>query len=253
MIDEKLISELDRIIEPGPLFAELGKRFPGRVAIGTAGQLSGAAMIDMAVKAKGHIRVFTIDTHRLFPETYELFTKLEAHYGITVERFLPPEDKLQAMVKQHGEYLFFDSKEKQEYCCFVRKVLPNQKALDTLDVWITGLRADQSKSRADLSRFQIIQHDTGSGTRPILKVAPLVNWDEKRVREYLDTHHVPRHELLELKLPGDYYYESLGCILCTTPIGPYEPRRAGRWRWFNGLDGLKECGLHLPSQPDKDK
>src|SRR5439155_9439031 len=87
--------------------------------------------------------------------------------------------------------------------------------------------------------------DEGEGTRPILKVAPLATWTEAKVREYLKANHVPVHKLLEAKLPGGWYYESLGCILCTTPIGPNEPRRAGRWRWFNALDDKKECGLHL--------
>jgi phosphoadenosine phosphosulfate reductase len=127
--------------------------------------------------------------------------------------------------------------------------LPNNQALDSLDCWVTGLRTDQSKSRASVGRFEIIQHPTGDGARPILKVAPLAAWDEPKVRDYLKTHNVPVHSLLEQKFPGGFYYESLGCILCTTPIGPHEPRRAGRWRWFNGQDDKKECGLHLPEVP----
>jgi phosphoadenylyl-sulfate reductase (thioredoxin) len=160
----------------------------------------------------------------------------------------PPEKELNRMVEQHGEFLFYDSREKQEYCCHVRKVLPNQKALDSLDVWVTGLRRDQSASRANLPRLEVIEHhQTTGGTRPVLKVNPLVDWTEKQVAEYLKTHKIPNHPLFEKKLPGGWRYESLGCILCTTPIGPHEAPRAGRWRWFNALDDKKECGLHLPS------
>ena len=246
-VSQSLISELEPLQDPGHLMAELFRRFPGRTAIGTSGQLTGCALIDLAVSAHApQLRVFTNDTLRLFPETQDLFTALEKHYNLTLERYTPPEKELKAMVEEYGENLFFDSKERQELCCTVRKVLPNQRALDTLDVWITGLRADQSQSRSTVGRFDIIQHPIETGTRPILKVAPLAGWKEAQVRDYLKTRGVPVHALLDKKLPGGWYYESLGCVMCTTPIGPSEPRRAGRWRWFNTADDKKECGLHLP-------
>lgn len=247
MINEGLIAELDKITEPGPLIAELDRRFPRRAAIGTSGQLTGCALIDLAIQAGVKPRVFTVDTFRLFPETYELFTALEKRYGIKIERFVPQPKDLDPMIQEHGEYLFFDGKEKQELCCHIRKVLPNEKALDTLDIWLTGLRADQSQSRSNVSRFEIIQHNASNGKRSILKVAPLAAWTEAKVREYLRQHQVPTHKLLESTLPGGWFYESLGCIICTTPIGPHEPRRAGRWRWFNAQDSSKECGIHLPT------
>lgn len=248
MIDAGLLSELNKIQEPGPLLAELARRFPGRTGQGISGQLSDSALVDMGVKAKAAIRVYTADTYRLFPETYQLFDAIERKYQIKIERLGPPEAELKKMIAEKGEYLFFDTKELQEYCCYVRKVLPNERALDSLDVWITGLRADQSTARADMKRMEIIEH--GPSKRPILKVSPLTHWNEKQVRAYLVENHVPVHPLLEAKLPGGYYYESLGCVICTTPIGPYEPRRAGRWRWFNSQDDKKECGLHLPHPTD---
>ena len=243
MINDALIAELEKIAEPGPLLAELDRRFPRRMAIGTSGQLTGCALIDIAVKAGIKPRVYTVDSLRLFPETYALFAALEKKYRLTIETYQPDPKPLAAMVREHGEYLFFDSKEKQELCCRIRKVLPNDQALETLDVWVTGLRADQSEARAKTRRFQIVQQ----GRRPILKVAPLAAWTEAQVRAYLKANQVPVHPLLEQKLPGGWYYESLGCIICTTPIGPDEPRRAGRWRWFNSQDGSKECGIHLPT------
>ena len=235
---------------PARFWPELFRRFPGRTAIGTSGQLTGCALIDLAGRRQSpQLRVFTNDTLRLFPETQDLFRALEKRYGLAIERYTPPEKELKAMVEEYGEHLFFDSKERQDMCCYVRKVLPNQRALETLDVWITGLRSDQSKSRANVGRFELIQNPTATGTRPILKVAPLAGWKEADVRDYLKTHNVPVHALLDQKLPGGWFYESLGCIMCTTPIGPYEPRRAGRWRWFNTSDDKKECGLHLPLPP----
>ncbi len=242
MIDEKLITELGKIDDPEALIRETFSRFGKRAAIGTSGQLTGVVMIDQAVRSGIKPRIFTIDTLRLFPETYELFDAIEKKYHLKVERMTPDPAKLAAMVKEHGEYLFFDSKKKQELCCHLRKVEPNERALDTLDVWLTGLRSDQSKARAKTLRFEIIRH--GKERRPILKIAPLVDWTETQLRKYIADHRVPTHKLLNWEQDG-WRYESLGCILCTTPVGPDEPRRAGRWRWFNATaPDDKECGIH---------
>ena len=241
-IDSQLIQELDSIKDSQELIQKIFSDFKERAAIGTSGQLTGAVMIDQAVRSGVKPRVFTIDTLRLFPETYELFDEIEKKYRLKVERIQPDPAKINAMVKEHGEYLFFDSKQKQEFCCNLRKVEPNERVLDTVDVWLTGLRADQSKARANVSRFEIIQH--GPNKRPILKVAPLVNWTEVELRKYIAEHQVPTHKLLNWEKDG-WFYESLGCVICTTPISPNEPRRAGRWRWFNHLDSNdKECGIH---------
>src|SRR5258706_7428022 len=137
-IDMKLIKELESITEPGALLAELHKHFGDRMAIATSGQPTDTAIVALAIKAGvKKPRVYTTDTHRLFPETYDYFKTLEKFFSITIERFMPPERELFRMVEQHGEHLFYDSREKQEYCCHVRKVLPNQIALETMDVWIT--------------------------------------------------------------------------------------------------------------------
>lgn len=242
-VDEKLSQEFEKIIDARDLIGEVFRRFGNRAAIGTSGQLTGSAMIDLAVKAGVKPRVFTVDTLRLFPETYELFDAIEKKYGIKVERIGPDPEKIKKMIAENGEYLFFDSKKKQEFCCHLRKVEPNDRALDTLDVWLTGLRVDQSASRAkSAKRCEIILH--GPAKRPVLKVAPLIDWTEKKLRDYMAANGVPMHKLLNWNQDG-WYYESLGCVICTTPIGPNEPRRAGRWRWFNSVEGAdKECGIH---------
>ncbi len=246
-INSNLIHELEKFHDPKELLREIFTRFGNRAAIGTSGQLTGVVMIDLAIKAGVKPRVFTIDTLRLFPETYELFDDLEKKYSIKVERIQPEAKKIKQMVKEHGEYLFFDSKAKQEFCCQLRKVEPNHRVLDGLDVWLTGLRTDQSGSRADTLRFQIISH--GPQKRPLLKVSPLVDWSEDQLREYVRKNGVPVHKLLNWKQDG-WFYESLGCIICTTPIGPHESRRAGRWRWFNAQDKDKECGLHVDHEDE---
>lgn len=248
-VDTGLIKELEKIQDPQELLKVLFTRFGKCAAIGTSGQLTGVVLIDMACRAKVKPRIFTIDTLRLFKETYELFDEIERKYKVTVERYQPDSKKLQEMVQKNGEYLFFDSKKKQELCCYLRKVEPNQRVLDTLDVWITGLRADQSHARAGTPRFSLIRH--GKEGRPVLKVAPLVDWKEEVLRKYIKDHKVPAHKLLLWNEAG-WRYESLGCVICTTPIGPDEPRRAGRWRWFNAAesDDKKECGLHTTSEDE---
>ncbi|EKD42792.1 MAG: hypothetical protein ACD_73C00019G0003 [uncultured bacterium] len=248
-IDKNLITQLETFTDPGLLLKELFTQFGTRAAIGTSGQLTGCVMIDMAFKAGVTPRIFTIDTLKLFPETYTLFNDLEIKYSCEIEKIKPDPNTLSQMVLEHGEHLFFDSKEKQELCCFVRKVEPNRMILKTLDVWITGLRADQSFSRTLTPRFQIIEENQTK--RPILKVSPLVNWTEDELRLYTQKNHVPTHALLDYEQNG-WRYESLGCAICTTPIGPYEPRRAGRWRWFNATDpSSKECGLHVKTESEE--
>ena len=193
----------------------MGTEWPSRPAVNPTDTALIALAVETGIKTP---RVYTTDTYRLFPETYAYFETLEKFFKIKIERFTPPEKELSRMIEQHGEFLFFDSKEKQEYCCHVRKVLPNQKALETMDVWVTGLRRDQSAARAQLPRLEIITSKASDDQeRPILKVNALAYWTEKQVSEYLKTHHIPNHPLFEKKLPGGWYYESLGCMMCTTP------------------------------------
>lgn len=225
-----------------------------RTALGTSGQWTGTVMIAMAAHAQLPLRVFTIDTLRLFPETCQFFAMLEDRYHVTIERFKPDAAELQQMVSIHGEHLFFDSKAKQEYCCDVRKVHSNRRALATVDIWITGLRRDQSAYRADTPSVSWVDQVDPDGTvRKILKICPLCDWSEAQLRDWCRDHEVPVHPLLQAEKDG-WRYPSLGCIICTTPVGSGEPLRAGRWRWFNslGTDDKKECGIHIAGLPEQD-
>lgn len=252
MIDKNLISSLEALPSPQDVIKKIFTDFGNKAAIGTSGQLTGTVMIDMACQAGIKPRIFTLDTLRLFPETYSYFNDLEKHYGVVIERLKPDPQKISKMISQHGEYLFFDSKEKQEYCCHLRKVEPQEKILETLDVWLTGLRKDQSESRKETKRFETISTEVKK--HPVLKVAPLLDFTEKDLREYVQKNKVPIHPLFNWNQNG-WYYESFGCVICTTPIGPHEQRRAGRWRWFNTTDqsGKKECGIHTSFDKEEEK
>ena len=239
-VDEALVSELLGIEGPERVIGEVISRFGARAAIGTSGQLSGCVLIDLASRSGLPFRVFVVDTLRLHQETYELWERIEQHYGIELERFRPDPDRLDRMVRQHGEFLFFDTKAKQEYCCDIRKVEPNRRALSTLDAWITGVRKDQSKSREATPLVQIVRRE---GHR-ILRVCPLAQWTEEQVFDYIKLHGIPYNPLFD-PLANGARYPSLGCIVCSTPILPHEDGRAGRWRWFNERsEESKECGIH---------
>jgi len=244
---KEALEELRGIEDPWVLLKRSTELAPGRTALGTSGQLTGSAIIAGAVEHRIPLRVFTIDTLRLFPETVEYLKELERFFGITIERFTPDPVEVERMVRQHGEYLFFDSKAKQEYCCEIRKVRPNRRALETVDIWVSGIRQDQSEERGGMERVAIVTVERPNGERrEILKINPLFHWTESMVRSFLEERGVPIHPLLK-KVDEEWFYDSLGCMICTTPRARWEPPRAGRWRWFNSKDNSKECGIHTRS------
>ena len=238
----KLRQQLSLTENPQDILFSLFKQFKDRAAIVTSGQLSGMVQIHLAAENKLPFRICTIDTLRLFPETYAFFDQVEKRYNIQVERIQPDTAAVNKMVAEHGEYLFFDSKTKQKLCCDIRKIQPMQQLLESLDVWITGTRRDQSDTRKHFQKVEILS----STTRPILKVSPLIHWTTEQVWEFVRENDVPVNPLFTPDAHG-HYFDSLGCMTCTTRIRPGEPKRSGRWRWQNATDNEennKECGLH---------
>ena len=215
----------------------------GRVVLNTSFQYSGVAMIHMAAEAGLQLRYATIDTLRLHPETYAFLRQLEDRYNIDIEVQRPDAEQVQGMVRRFGEYLFFDSKTLQEYCCQIRKVKPNERLLTTVDCWISGMRRDQSDHRRQTPKAMTVS-EYGS-RRQILKLNPMADWGEDRMLDFIRDNDIPRHPLY------DQGYKSIGCFICSTPVSDAEDQRAGRWRWFNSDDRIdpqeaKECGLHIP-------
>lgn len=208
-----------------------------RAAIITSFQKTGCIMIDMAHRVAPQLRVATIDTLRLHQETYDLIQQIEQRYPISVERFTPDPVRLKQMLEAHGEFLFFENQVKQAYCCDIRKVEPNRRALKTVDVWITGLRRDQSEERSATPKVSVVHRDQ----RDMLRLCPVADWNEEMIDAYISEHSVPRNALY------DKGYASIGCEICSTPILPHEEKRAGRWRWLNylGREHAKECGIHI--------
>ena len=243
-INSRFCYEVRQIDRPQEILFQMFKRFEERAVIITSGQLTGMIITHMAHENGIPFRVCTIDTLRPFPETYTFLEKVEARYGIQIERIKPDLGKVDRMVNLHGEFLFFDSKDKQEHCCHTRKVEPLERLLiENIDVWFSGLRRDQSENRRSVPKAQIVERKG----RSILKINPLFDWTEKQVRDFIKEHDIPINPLLVSRMNGQFY-DSLGCIICTTPMLPGESRRAGRWRWQNVQveeGNKKECGLHF--------
>lgn len=176
------------------------------------------------------IRVFTLDTGRLFPETYSVIEATRQRYRKPLEVYFPKHEAVENLVTNKGPISFYESIENRKECCFIRKVEPLNRALEHVDVWITGLRAEHSENRNDL---QLVEQDPGRG---IVKVNPLVSWSLEEVKSYVEKHNIPSNVL------QDRGFVSLGCQPCTRAIREGESFRAGRWWWED--NSKKECGLH---------
>ena len=197
-------------------------------------------LIDMAVKSGAPFRVFSLDTGRLHPETYEFIEKVRAHYGIAIETFLPQADAVQALVKEKGLFSFYVDGHKE--CCGIRKVEPLMRALAPLRAWMTGQRRDQSPgTRADVPVVQL-DRTFGSEESPLVKFNPLSFWTSKQVWAYIREHDVPYNAL------HNRGFVSIGCQPCTRAINPGEHERAGRWWWEE--ETMRECGLHVRQAVD---
>jgi len=189
-------------------------------------------LIDMAKKTGKSFRVFTLDTGRLHPETYEFFDEVRNAYNVNIEAFFCSREAVEKLVSEKG-FLSF-KRDGHKECCDVRKVEPLKRALKALDAWITGQRKDQSPgTRANVP---VIQKDPTFGNGKLVKFNPLANWTSKQVWDYIRENGVPYNRLHEKG------YVSIGCEPCTRPVLPGQHEREGRWWWEDAAN--KECGLH---------
>lgn len=238
--EEKIALAAAKNAELLALGREEGTQAAIRWALGTFGRraaLSSSLSFEdqtvtqlMVATDKEHTRVFTLDTGRQFQENYELIDRTEMTYGIRIEVFFPDFRKVQEMVRAHGINLFYDSIELRHLCCNVRKIEPLKRALEGVEVWITGLRRSQSVTRANM---QMVEYDADDD---VLKLNPLVLWSEQDVKEYVRANAIPYNKL------HDHGFPSIGCQPCTRAVRDGEDVRAGRW-WWEDPD-KRECGLH---------
>jgi len=186
---------------------------------------------DMLIKMKSCTKIFTLDTGRLFYETYDTLAKTNAKYGINIEVVFPDAKDVEGIVKEKGINLFYESIENRKLCCNIRKLRPLKRALKDYDVWITGIRREQSVTREDMQIFEWEEE------LQMVKVNPLIDWLENDVWNYIREYKIPYNIL------HDKGYPSIGCAPCTRAVEKGENPRNGRWWWEN--PETKECGLHL--------
>ncbi|GIW41176.1 MAG: phosphoadenosine phosphosulfate reductase [Candidatus Binatia bacterium] len=191
-------------------------------------------LIDMAKKLGGAFRVFTLDTGRLHPETYQFIERVREHYEIPIEVYFPRAEAVEKLVREKGLFSFYRDGHRE--CCSIRKVEPLVRALEGLQAWVTGQRQDQSPgTRAQLPVVQI-DPTFARPDWPLVKFNPLARWTSKQVWAYIREHDVPYNPLHERG------FVSIGCEPCTRPVHPGQHEREGRWWWEE--ETLKECGLH---------
>ena len=204
-------------------------KFGPSAAVGTSFQGAGLVILHHAMKAGLQLPAFTLDTGLLFPETLELKTRLEDYFGIAIEG-LTPERTVEEQAEDEGPELWNHA---PDVCCYLRKVLPLQKKLETLDVWITGVRRSQSQTRENVSVLELYQFDPLQ-EKYIYKLNPLASWSKDQIWEYIKENNIPYNPLHDLG------YRSIGCQPCTRPVGEGVSERAGRWTGFDKT----ECGIH---------
>jgi phosphoadenosine phosphosulfate reductase len=233
---------LNRLVSYPGIECDLMKRVatvrglvPGRIVFTTSFGIEDQA-IAHAIFAQGlEIDVMTLDTGRLFPQTYDVWAQTERLYGRRIRAFCPDREGIESLVASQGIDGFYASVEARRLCCAVRKVEPLRRALANAAAWITGLRSDQSQDRTGTA------FAAGDADQRLIKASPLFDWTRDRVVGFVREHNVPYNVL------HDQGFASIGCAPCTRAIGAGESERAGRWWWER--EEKKECGLHRHRRP----
>ena len=225
-IEEKSIADAIRA---------LTEMYPGQVAFSTSFGHEDQVISDIIFRNQLPVRVFTLDTGRMFEETYQTYYETLGKYKQPIEVYFPDKEAVQKLLTEKGPYSFYDSVANRKECCFIRKIEPLKRALQDVKIWITGLRGGQSENRQNM---HLLEWDEGN---QLTKYNPLIHWSLEETEEYIDKNRVPYNRLYNKG------FKSIGCAPCTRAIEPGEDLRAGRWWWESSH---KECGLHESSSSE---
>ena len=229
MTTEQLRAELEQK-NAETIIRRAWETFGASLVFATSLAAEDQVITDIIARNRWPIPFVTLDTGRLYPETYVLLAETEKHYGIKIKAFFPDSAKVEAMVTEKGINLFYDSVENRRRCCSVRKIEPLKRALQPYRAWLCGLRREQSVTRATI---HVVEDDMANG---LTKVNPLAVWSEQEVWGYIAARQVPYNPL------HDQGFPSIGCACCTRAVKRTEDVRSGRWWWEQPEH--KECGLH---------
>lgn len=207
--------------------------FPGKVVFSSSLGQEDQVITDAVFKSNLPIKIFTLDTGRLFNESYELLERTVARYKKPIQVYFPDAKDVEEFVTTKGANSFYESVDNRKECCHIRKVKPLNRALHGAGVWITGLRAEQSENRKGMKMIEWLED------KQLYKYNPLLDWNYAEVLDYIKEFFVPYNTL------HDRGFVSIGCAPCTRAIEPGEDPRAGRWWWETSK---KECGLHVHAE-----
>lgn len=206
------------------------KKYSGEICFASSLGAEDQVITHIIAKNNIPIKIFTLDTGRLFPETYSLIDRTKEKYGINIEIYFPDRERVEEMVNKKGMNLFYESIENRKLCCTVRKIDSSKRALMGMSAWITGLRKEQTEIRSDIN---MIEWDSNFN---LIKINPLINWGDVQLWDYIKDNNIPYNPLHDKGFP------SIGCQPCTRAISKDADIRSGRWWWENPDN--KECGLH---------
>ncbi len=210
---------------------KVAEMFPGKAVFTTSFGIEDQVITHIIFKNEIPVRVVTLDTGRLFQETYKVFGETLTRYKKSVEVFLPDHESVERMVTEKGPFSFLHSKENRLECCRYRKVIPLNRALEGMECWISGIRSGQSDNRSQMER---VEYDS---YRRLYKYYPLFDWSFEGVKRYVNENNIPYNTL------HNKGFVSIGCAPCTRAVREGGDFRSGRWWWET--DGMKECGCHI--------
>jgi phosphoadenosine phosphosulfate reductase len=236
MADTSYISQLVNGKDPVAALQALAGLFPGEIVFSTSFGWEDQVISHMIFANNIPIKVFTLETGRLFPETYYVWNRTMEMYGQPIYAYYPDNKKLEDMVNAKGPNSFYESVANRKECCGIRKIEPLHRALSGNQCWITGIRAEQSPNREEMSD---VEWDEGN---QLIKFHPIFNFTLDDVKAYIKQYNIPYNTLHDKGFP------SIGCLPCTRAVQPGEDFRAGRWWWED--QSKKECGLHAVTLND---
>ena len=213
------------------ILALITEKYPGKVVFSTSFGMEDQVITDFILKNSFDVKIFTLDTGRLFYETYTTWEQTNEYYHTKITPYYPEAQAIEEYVQNNGINAFYNSVALRQTCCHIRKVEPLRRALAGNKIWITGLRAEQSPHR---QQMPMVEWDESN---QIIKVQLILHWKTQEVLSFLRSHGIPYNPL------HDKGYPSIGCAPCTRAVREGEDFRAGRWWWENKTN--KECGLHL--------
>lgn len=225
------LAETANVVSIDEFLLGLTRQFPDAVTFSTSFSYEDQVITDKILSNQLPIKIFTLDTGRLFPETYSVWRSTNEKYNTHIKAYYPDAISLESFVEEKGPNAFYESVENRKECCYLRKVAPLKRALKDNSIWITGLRAEHSADRHDMPQVEWDE------SNHVIKYHPILHWTTEEVKQYINENDIPYNSL------HDKGFVSIGCAPCTRAIRPGEDFRAGRWWWED--NSKKECGLHV--------